>query len=333
MGGTKMEQEIMVSVSCLVYNHAKYLRKCLDGFVMQKTNFKFEVLIHDDASTDGSQDIIREYEKKYPDIIKPIYQTENQYSKHISIGKTYQYPRLKGKYIAFCEGDDYWCDDHKLQKQFDIMEMNSDCSMCVHRVQDVSECGELLNKFRPSDEPILNKFDLNEYLEFISNGKFHPFQTSSYFIRREVSEKINIEAPEYAKISKVGDVVVILTSLTMGKMYYFSDVLSNYRKFSVGSWSAILKKSNDNIANNEKNLIDVLELFNEYTKFEYDDLLNEIILSKKLSVYILTERYKLLFEKSNRKLLKKLSYKERLFYFLMAYFPRFMSKYLKFKGR
>ena len=323
----------MVSVSCLVYNHAKYLRKCLDGFVMQKTNFKFEVLIHDDASTDGSQDIIREYEEKYPDIIKPIYQTENQYSKHISIGKTYQYPRLKGKYIAFCEGDDYWCDDHKLQKQFDIMEMNPDCSICVHRVQDVSECGELLNKFRPSDEPILNKFDLNEYLEFISNGKFHPFQTSSYFIRREVSEKINIEAPEYAKISKVGDVVVILTSLTMGKMYYFSDVLSNYRKFSVGSWSAILKKSNDNIADNEKNLIDVLELFNEYTNFEHYDMLNDIILSKKINVYILTEQYKLLFEKSNRKLLKKLSYKERLFYFLMAYFPRFMSKYLKFKGR
>lgn len=328
-----MEQEIMVSISCLVYNHAKYLRKCLDGFVMQKTNFKFEVLIHDDASTDGSQDIIREYEKKYPDIIKPIYQTENQYSKHIPIGKEYQYPRLKGKYIAFCEGDDYWCDDHKLQKQFDIMEMNSDCSMCVHRVQDVSECGELLNKFRPFDEPVINKFDLNEYLKFISNGKFHPFQTSSYFIRREVSEKIHIEAPEYAKISKVGDVVVILTSLTMGKIYFFSDVLSNYRICSAGSWSARLKKSNYNIAINEKNMIDVLESFNEYTKFEHYDVLNDIILSKKMNVYILTEQYKLLFEKSNRKLLKKLSYKERLFYFLMAYFPRFMSKYLKFKGR
>lgn len=327
-----MEQEIMVSVSCLVYNHAKYLRKCLDGFVMQKTNFKFEVLIHDDASTDGSQDIIREYEKKYPNIFKPIYQIENQYSKNINIGKAYQYPRINGKYVAFCEGDDFWTDPYKLQKQFDIMEMNLDCSMCVHRVQDVSECGELMNKFRPFVAPLLNKFDLNEYLKFISNGKFHPFQTSSYFIRREVYEKIFMDTPDYAKISKVGDVIIVLTSLTIGKIYYLSDVLSNYRICSVGSWSAGVKKSNDNIVRHENNMIDVLESFNEYTKFEHYDLLNEIILSKKLSIYILAEQYKLLFEKSNRKLLKKLSYKERLFYFLMAYFPCFMSKYLKIKG-
>ena len=70
--------EVAVSVYCLVYNHEKYLRQCLDGFVMQKTNFKFEVIVHDDASTDGSADIIREYEQKYPEIIKPIYQTVNQ---------------------------------------------------------------------------------------------------------------------------------------------------------------------------------------------------------------------------------------------------------------
>lgn len=90
-------EEIAVSVLCLVYNHEKYLRKCLDGFVNQKTNFKFEVIINDDASTDKSADIIREYEEKYPDIIKPIYQTENQYSKGVKLSAVYQYPRVKGK--------------------------------------------------------------------------------------------------------------------------------------------------------------------------------------------------------------------------------------------
>ncbi len=77
-----LDNQIVVSIRCLTYNHAPYIRQCLDGFVMQKTNFRFEAIVHDDASTDGTQDIIREYEKKYPDIIKPIYEKENQYSKH-----------------------------------------------------------------------------------------------------------------------------------------------------------------------------------------------------------------------------------------------------------
>jgi glycosyltransferase involved in cell wall biosynthesis len=92
--------------------------------MMQKTNFAFEVLIHDDASTDKSAEIIREYEAKYPDIIKPIYQTENQYSKGVGVTRVFQFPRAKGKYIAMCEGDDYWTDPYKLQKQVDFLEEN-----------------------------------------------------------------------------------------------------------------------------------------------------------------------------------------------------------------
>ena len=116
--GVDVLDKVMVSVICNTYNHEKYIKSALDGFVMQKTNFEYEVLIHDDASTDSTADIIREYEKKYPDIIKPIYQSENQYSKKVPISKTYQYSRAKGKYIAICEGDDYWTDPFKLQKQF-----------------------------------------------------------------------------------------------------------------------------------------------------------------------------------------------------------------------
>ena len=124
-------ENILVSVICNTYNHEPYIRQCLEGFVMQKTTFTFEVLIHDDASTDKTADIIREYEAKYPELIKPIYQTENQYSKKTGIMKTFQYPRVKGKYIAFCEGDDYWIDSLKLQKQVDFLEINSDYGL-VH---------------------------------------------------------------------------------------------------------------------------------------------------------------------------------------------------------
>lgn len=121
-----MNKTPLVSICCLTYNHAPYIRKCLDGFMMQKVDFPFEVLIHDDASTDGTQDIVREYEKKYPEIIKPIYQTENQYSKGVSISYSYQFSRAKGKYVALCEGDDYWIDSYKLQKQIKFLEENEE---------------------------------------------------------------------------------------------------------------------------------------------------------------------------------------------------------------
>ena len=123
-------EEIKVSVMCLVYNHGKYLRDCLEGILMQRTDFAYEILLHDDASTDNSADILREYEAKYPNVVKPIYQTENQYSRSIPISFTYQYPRAQGKYIALCEGDDYWIDPYKLQKQVDYMESHPDCTFC-----------------------------------------------------------------------------------------------------------------------------------------------------------------------------------------------------------
>lgn len=125
-----MRDKPLVSISCITYNHAPYIRQCLEGFVMQKTNFAYEVLIHDDASTDGTADIIREYENKYPDIIKPIYETENQWSKGRVGSIVFNIPRANGKYIALCEGDDYWIDPNKLQKQVDYLETNTNHDLC-----------------------------------------------------------------------------------------------------------------------------------------------------------------------------------------------------------
>lgn len=116
----------LVTIQCLTYNHEPYIRQCLEGFVMQKTNFKFEAIVHDDASTDGTAAIIREYEQKYPDIIKPIYETENQYSKNDGSLQRIMNMHTYGKYVALCEGDDYWIDAYKLQKQVDFLESNKD---------------------------------------------------------------------------------------------------------------------------------------------------------------------------------------------------------------
>ena len=158
------KENIVVSVLCTAYNHEKYIRQCLDSFVMQKTNFKFEVIVHDDASTDNTANIIREYENKYPDIIKPIYQKENQYSKGVSLSKIIC-AKCRGKYVAFCEGDDFWTDELKLQKQVDALENNTECKCCVCTVRDVDEDGTSLNLTLPSVPFESSAIDIEGFLK------------------------------------------------------------------------------------------------------------------------------------------------------------------------
>lgn len=240
-------EDIKVSVSCLVYNHEKYLRQCLDSLLMQETNFKYEILIHDDASTDGSADIIREYESKFPDIIKPIYQTENQYSKQVQISWTYQYPRARGKYLAWCEGDDFWSDKKKLQKQYDIMEKNSDCSFCVHTVRYVKENGEITEKVKPYGENQDCKKGSIQMLKTIFYQNVCPYQTSSFFARREyVTEEIE-KIPEFISKCRVGDVPLIMLFSSKGSVYYIAEEMSCYRMFSMASWSRKFERDRSSI--------------------------------------------------------------------------------------
>lgn len=127
-----------VIIKCYAYNQEKYIRQTLDGFVMQKTNFSFVAIIHDDASPDNTAKIIAEYAAKYPEIIKPLYEIENQYSKkdgslfRIMENAAAQY---NAQYTAYCEGDDYWIDPYKLQKQVDFLESHPDYGMCYTKIK------------------------------------------------------------------------------------------------------------------------------------------------------------------------------------------------------
>lgn len=155
----KKEEPILVAVHCLVYNHEPYLRDCLNGFVMQKTDFRFVAIVHDDVSTDKSAEIIREYAERYPDIIKPIFETENQWSKADgSLGRIMSaaIDATGAKYVAWCEGDDYWTDSHKLQKQVDFMEAHPETGLCYTDYNQQSDMGntvpsmfEQQKKYRP----------------------------------------------------------------------------------------------------------------------------------------------------------------------------------------
>ena len=178
-----MDEKALVSIITVTYNHKNYIRECLDSFLMQKTNFKFEILIHDDASNDGTTEIIKEYEQKYPDIIKPIYETENQFSKGISISRRYNFPRVKGKYVAVCEGDDYWTDSYKLQKQVDFLEANPDYSICFHPVRVIYDGFDMEEQIWPRDEHIQNGFTLENLL------KYNFIQSSSIMYRWGFKDK------------------------------------------------------------------------------------------------------------------------------------------------
>lgn len=234
--------EIMVSVFMLSYNHENYIREAIESVLMQKTNFKFEIIIHDDASTDNSAQIIREYELKYPDIIKPIYQTENQYSKGVKIIFKYMYPLKKGKYIAVCECDDYWTDGTKLQRQVDFLENNPQYSCVTHKFVYVDENSQL------SDARSTAYFDYNgDYIYTISdleNDKL-PNQTATKLYRDYFAAMSESERELFLNSNLVGDRKNVIALLKMGNIYCMDCVMSAYRMvFKGGSWTALHKGGN-----------------------------------------------------------------------------------------
>ena len=327
-----MEEEIMVSICCLVYNHEKYLRKCLDGFVMQKTNFKYEVLIHDDASTDSSADIIREYEKKYPDIIKPIYQKENQYSKGVKISWEYQYPRANGKYIAWCEGDDYWCDENKLQLQFDTMENDNDIAISFHKVQLINEDGSLINEYYPNGDIDISVLSPKRFMREMSEKDSYPFQTSSYFARTKFIKEINNNRPEFMEKAKVGDVPLMLYMITKGNVMYINRVMSHYRINSVGSWSSTNRNKKEKMIIQQKNDITVYNLYNEYSKREFQEYIDLIIRNKEFLIYITEGNYKKIINNDYKMFFENLPIKQRIYYYLCNFIPGFQKIYRSLKN-
>ncbi|MDH1881984.1 glycosyltransferase family A protein [Empedobacter sp. GD03797] len=231
--------EIVVSIICDCYNHEKYIAQALDGFLMQNCDFKFEVLIHDDASTDNSAAIIKEYELKYPEIIKPIYQKENQYSKKVNIWKDYQFSRAKGKYIAICEGDDYWIDPLKLQKQVDFLENNEDYSSCFTLYKRYFEKE---NRFEENNLPNLNDVDktLNGQILTIENYTEDWYtQILTLLARKSIIESIDLNIYKYPR-----DNHFCYHLLKIDKSICFNFLTSIYRKHENGVYSSISVKNN-----------------------------------------------------------------------------------------
>lgn len=225
-----MNKAPLVSICCATYNHEEYIEDALKGFLMQECDFKYEILIHDDASTDKTAEIIRRYEKQYPEKIFPIYQIENQYSQ----GKKYSdlnYERVRGKYVAICEGDDCWIDKTKLSKQIKLMESNPAYGLCFHPAVQLN----LTNNTKKNIGEYLDK-DGVVSIEDIIIKRYGMIPTASLLMTKRILDKV-LDYKKDRHYLTVGDLYFqIFGGLDNGALY-INNVMSMYRFFTSNSWS------------------------------------------------------------------------------------------------
>lgn len=226
-----------VSVFCTTYNQVDYISQCLDGFLSQETDFPFEVLIADDASADGTADVVRSYVERRPDVLTAILQDVNQFSQGIGNISTFLWPRARGRYVAFCEGDDWWTDPHKLQRQHDAMEAHPEAAWCVHASENVSaDTGETIFVSRPYDHDCT--------LEFVETGEHVQLAaTASFFVRRDVYESyIN---STLRQVACHGDFKMSRFFPLMGSTLYLEKPMSAYRVLARNSINTGIYRSTD----------------------------------------------------------------------------------------
>lgn len=296
----------LVSISCVSFNHEAYIARALDSFLMQETDFPYEILIYDDASTDRTQAIIRDYEEEYPDLIKPYYQTENQYSQgKYNVEGYFNYPRAKGKYIAMCDGDDYWTDKKKLQLQVDYMEAHPGCAMCFHaaRIETPERSIQSL-KIRPYKGD--RKIPAEKVIDKPSN-----YPTASLLFRTAYTRDLQ----DYYYVSPVGDISIQIHLAAKGWAYYMDREMSAYRQGVSVSWSTQMKQGDL-----KKNLIDhhnamkvMYRGFSKETGGQYDQAIGQACRRMDFLTLVNTKSYREALLPGYRRFFRELPLRTRAF--------------------
>lgn len=281
--------KFILTIVCTTYNHERYIRKTLDGFINQKTTYKYKIIVHDDASTDNTKKFIEEYAKKYPNLIYPIYQKENQYSQGIKIYKTFIEPLINTKYIASCEGDDYWNDDNKLELQLNYLENHNECSMCVHNTVKISETGKTLNQYASDVNIKSRNIGIKEIIETCGHAPFH---TSSYVYRSEKRKNM----PEVFSALPIGDYPTAIYMATQGTVHYIAKVMSAYRFLAKGSWTEQNLKNLEIGYQISCKMIEGLKNIDKFTDYKYTKSFQKVITWHEFN--------NILYKKEYRKLLK-----------------------------
>lgn len=258
----------VVVIHCLVYNHEKYLDQCLSGFAMQITTFPFVAIVHDDVSTDKSAQVIRRYAEKYPHIIKPVYDTANRYSERtLGVVMDELIASYNPKYVAFCEGDDYWIDPYKLQRQYDFMERHLDYNMCFHNA--------IIDKYTPEGHAASIFTDLNQDCDLDEKHAIEKWSipTQSMFVRAKDYLDTDWLVPIYSS-----DYSLILRLFHTGKIRYLNFTGSVYRVVQTGGSS---QSANVNWEFVTSQQIMLLEDYDKKTNGKYSAVIKKVLKNKK----------------------------------------------------
>ena len=299
--------KVKLTVYCLTYNHEKYIQQTLESFLKQRTKYNFKIIVHDDASTDNTQRIIKEYAEQYPEIIKAILQKENQFSKGINVVEQFILPEIEGDYIATCEGDDYWIDECKLEKQIDFLEMHNEYSACVHNsIFYNMKTGE--KKAFNSNITNAKDIKLADIIEGV-NGVFH---TSSVVYRKEIA----FQKYDFLKCMKgVGDYPKAILMALNGKIRYFPQEMSLYRFASTNtSWTSknTGKFQNGNKIKRVESEVEMLEqLLHE--RSEVKKIVQPAINTKKFNLFVLRGDIKSIYnDKELWEMYKRTDFKKKI---------------------
>ena len=257
-----MKKTPVLSVWCLTYNHVNYIRDCLDGILGQKTDFEFEVVIFDDASNDGTTDIVKEYCEKYPFIFHAFIAKENIYKNCManSIRTRIKVENMRGEYAAICEGDDYWSDPDKLQIQVDFLRSHPNYTLVMHnarRVNYKTGITDLMKGDEPSHEIMP---------EEIIGQKSGIWPTASMVGKKEVW----ICEPFFFECG-IGDWPMQLYAAATGRVYYMDQVMSVYRYMIPGSWSVNTVSQKSKTLIHSAKMIEFLCRYDDYTCRKFHD--------------------------------------------------------------
>ena len=322
------KNDCLVSILCTAYNHEQYIRSALEGFVSQKTGFAFEVLVNDDASSDGTAAIIREYAEKYPEIIRPFYQKENQFSK--GIGYIYEnifYPHARGKYFAFCEGDDYWTDESKLQRQVNFLESHPDYSACVHNTT-LHYC----NGSRPDELLIPGRGDHEVLYENVIHGPIDAYHTSSLMARREII----VQTPDFYRAATAhgfADYAWALLLRLKGGIWFIDRSMSVYRLFSnQAAWTSGVDRQYDKLRGFVQGKVEMLRAFLPHAPAEVQPLVEQEILEREFELMYIEGRDREQRKGPYRQILRRQSRSYRVKNFIKSYVPGLQRLYRSRQG-
>lgn len=322
-----------ISICCITYNQQQYIKQTLDGFLKQKINVPYEILIHDDCSTDGTVNILKEYKRKYPDKIVLLLEKENQYSKGALICKTFLYPLIKGKYFCFCEGDDYWCDENKLQKQYDALEANVDCSIAVHDVACVNGIGELQSKHFPPVELTPGILPADKYLSYEIGKSLWLFQTSSFFLRSKYLKEFINNTPLFVNAyKKAEDFSLILFFLSKGNAYYINNIMSCYRIQTFNAVSQRLIVDKKFRIKQREGYIKALTYYNQYTNYKYQKYISSYQHNAEFGILLDKGEYKKAVSEYSD-VFQKQTLRKKIKIILLSYIPFLEILYVKIKAQ